>query len=97
MDLSPEDDPDSSKLLRSFDEVRNDQLSWEELRSARHGHVLKKVGDGILSVESAPVLLFGVRSGVEDFPCSREAPDELIDPIYDSVFFLSGTSARSGG
>ena len=32
MDLSTEDDPDSTKLLRSFDEVWHDQLSWEELR-----------------------------------------------------------------
>ena len=94
MDLSPEDDPDSSKLLRSFDEVWHDRLSWEELRSTRHGRVLKKVGDGILSVESAPVLLFGARSGVEDFPCSGEAPDELIDSIHDSVWSPSSYRVR---
>ena len=71
MDLSSEDDPDSSKLLRSFDEVWHDQLAWEELRSARHGRVLKKVCVGILSVESTPVLLFGACSGVGAFPVSR--------------------------
>ena len=56
MDLSSEDDPISSKLLRFFDEVWHDQLTWEELRSVRHGRVLKRVGDSILSVAPSPVL-----------------------------------------
>ena len=94
MDLSSEDDPDSSKLLRSFDEVWHDQLTWEELRSTRHGRVLKKVGDGILSVESAPVLLFGACSGVEAFPCDGEAPDEQLVPAYDSVWSPSPYRVR---
>ena len=48
--------------------------------------MLKKVGDGILSVESAPVLLFCACSGVEAFPCDGEAPDEQMDAAYDSVW-----------
>ena len=56
--------------------------------------MLKKVGDGILSVESAPVLSFGARSGVEDFPCSGEAPDELIDSIHECVWSPSSHRAR---
>ena len=86
MDLSSEDDPDSSKLLRSFDEVWHDRLTWEKLCSTRHGRVLKKVGARILSVESTPVLLFGARFGVGSFPVSGVALDEVIACIRDDVW-----------
>ena len=95
MDLSPEDDPASSKYLPSFDEVWRDQMTWEELRSPRrHGRVLKKVGDGILSMESAPVLLFGGRSGVAAFPCTGECLDGGAPPKYDSYWSPSPYRAR---
>ena len=87
MDLSSEDDPASSTYHRSFGEVWRDQMTWEELRSARrHGRLLKKVGDGIQSVESAPVLLFGARSGVGAYPCNGECPDDCVPPKYDSYW-----------
>ena len=89
MDLTSEKDPASSMLIRSFDEVWHDQLTWEELRSARNGLVLKKVGEIILSVEASPPgLQFGALSGLEAFPCEGSASDEFAPCCYDSVWII---------
>ena len=94
MDLSSEDDPDSTKLLRSFDEVWHDRLTWEELRSARHGYVLKKVGDRILAVAGPPVLQFGDASDVVSCPVKHRLPSVVPPCAFDSVWAHSPHRVR---
>ena len=94
MDLSSEDDPDSTKLLRSFDEVWHDRLTWEELRSARHGYVLKKVGVRILAVAEHPVLQFGAVSGVGSCPVEGRLPTEPHSCLQRDVWAFSSNRFR---
>ena len=62
-------------------------MTWEELRSARrHGRLLKKVGDGIQSVERPPVLRFRAHSGVRAFPVAGVVLDEVVTPIRDNLW-----------
>ena len=59
MDLSSVDKRGGVSYLSSFKEIWTDTLTWEELRSVKFGHVLKRFGDRVYSVAAVPTLLFG--------------------------------------
>ena len=69
MVMDPSEDDEGSKFLHSFHEVWHDQLTWEELRSLRHGRVLKMFGGFIHSI------LFGSASDVDPQPVEGTVPD----------------------
>ena len=72
MDLSSVDAGDRVSFLSSFKEIWTDTLTWEELRSVKFRHVLRKVGDRVRAVAAVPTLCFGVWSGVGANPVEEE-------------------------
>ena len=81
MDLSPDEDPAASKLVRSFDEVWREQVRWGELRSPWNGRTLKKVSDSIVFLvppPPSPTILFGFTSGIGPAPVLVSYPNPHV-------------------
>lgn len=79
MDLSPDEDPAASKLVRrSFVEVWHKQLTWGELCSARYGRVLKVRDSFVSLVPPFPIILFGFTSGIGPAPVLVSNPNPYV-------------------